>query len=67
MGNLIAWGMSEQGRRIIAWALAAIGALVQGGVLPLDMAIPGLGLSLGKLLELLGIGVATVSGSQSRK
>lgn len=67
MAQILAWLSSEQGRRITAWALAALGALIQGGVIPLDAAVPGLGISVGKLLEVFGIGVATVAGSQTRK
>lgn len=67
MNAVVAWFQSEQGRRVTAWCLAALGALVQGGVIPLDMAIPGIGVSVGQVLPLLGITVAATSGSQTRK
>jgi hypothetical protein len=67
MNAILKWLTSEQGRRVGAWLLTAIGALIQGGAIPLDAAIPGLGISVGRLLPMLGIGLATVSGSNTRK
>jgi len=67
MQTVIAFLQSEMGRRILAWMCAALAAAAQGGVLPLDYAIPGLGITTGQLLTFLGIGAAATAGSASRK
>ena len=67
MQALLNFFQSEFGRRVGTWALVALGAAAQGGVLPLDYAIPILGITTGKLLTMLGIGVAATAGSSSRK
>ena len=67
MDKIIAFFQSEMGRRITAWVCTALAAAAQGGVLPLDYAIPGLGITTGQLLMFLGIGVATTAGSSARK
>ena len=67
MDKVIAFFQSEMGRRITAWICVAISAAAQGGVIPLDYAIPGLGITTAQLLMFLGIGTAATAGSSSRK
>jgi hypothetical protein len=66
MAPIIAFFQSEMGRRILAWILVCLGGAANGGILPLDYAIPVIGLTTGQLFTMLGIGVATTSGSSSR-
>jgi hypothetical protein len=47
--------------------LGALSLAAKGGLLPLDYAIPGFGLTTGEILMYLGLGVATTAGSASRK
>jgi hypothetical protein len=67
MQAILSFFQSEMGRRVGTWLLVALGAAAQGGVLPLDYAIPVIGITTGKLLTMLGIGVAATAGSSSRK
>lgn len=46
---------SERGRKIVNWGVTAFGALTSAGLIPIDMPIPYLGLSLGTLITLLGL------------
>lgn len=65
--NLIEFTKSETGRRMWTWALGALGLAAQGGLLPIDMPIPVLNVSLGQLLMFLGVSVAATAGSQTRR
>jgi hypothetical protein len=67
MDKLLGFFSSELGRRLIAIGSVILSALAQSGHLPLDYAIPHLGLTTGQILGYLGIGVAATSGSNSRK
>lgn len=65
MNAVIGWFSSETGRRVVVWASGALALAVQGGVLPLDLAIGPW--SLGQILTFLGIGVAATAGSSTRR
>ena len=65
MNGFIQWTQSEMGRRVWTWALAGIGFLVEGGVIPLDAAIGPW--SVGQILTYLGIFGAATAGSQTRR
>jgi len=67
MQAILNFFQSEFGRRVGTWLLVCLGGAAQGGVLPIDYAIPILGITTGKLLTMLGIGVAATAGSSSRK
>jgi len=67
MSQLLSFFQSEFGRRVGTWALVALGGAAQGGLIPLDYAIPILGLTTGQLLTMLGVGVAATAGSSSRR
>ncbi len=67
MDKVIQWTQSEMGRRWIAWGSGALALMVQGGLIPLDAAVPVLNVSVGQLLMFFGIGVASTSGSQTRR
>ena len=67
MSQLMSFFQSEFGRRVGTWLLVCLGGAAQGGVLPLDYAIPFLGLTTGQLLTMLGVGVAATAGSSSRR
>ena len=67
MNSVIAFFQSEQGRRLGTWLLVCLGALANGGVVPLDYGIPVLGITTGQLFTILGIGVAATAGSSTRK
>jgi hypothetical protein len=58
---------SENGRRMITVALIVLSALAQGGVIPIDYAIPGFGLTTGELLGYAGVATAATAGSSTRK
>ena len=58
------WFQSESGRRILVWASGALSLAIQGGLIPLDMAIGPW--SVGQLLAFFGLGVAATSGSSTR-
>ena len=67
MQAILSFFQSEFGRRVGTWLLVCLGGAAQGGVLPLDYAIPVIGLTTGQLLTMLGVGVAATAGSSSRK
>lgn len=67
MQQVIAFLQSEQGRRLVVWISTALGLLIQGGVIPLDYAIPGLGITTGQAFVATGLSVAATSGSSTRK
>ena len=67
MDKIIGFFQSEFGRRLSAWALGALSLATQGGLVPLDYAIPFLGITTGQLFMFLGLGVASTSGSSARK
>ena len=67
MDKIIAFFQSEMGRRIGTWLLVCLSGAATGGVLPLDYAIPMIGLTTGQVFGMLGIGIASTSGSSSRK
>lgn len=67
MRSVLGFFQSEMGRRVGAWMLGALSLAAKGGLLPLDYAIPGFGLTTGEILMYLGLGVATTAGSASRK
>jgi hypothetical protein len=67
MQALVEFFQSEFGRRVGTWLLVVLGGAAQGGIIPLDYAIPVLGITTGKLLTMLGIGVAATAGSSTRK
>lgn len=66
MDKVVAWFKSETGRRVVAIGSVVLSALAQSGQLPLDYAIPWLGLTTGQVLGYLGVGVAATSGSSTR-
>lgn len=65
MNSILAWTQSEVGRRILVWASGALSLAIQGGLVPLDMAIGPW--SVGQLLAFFGLGVAATSGSSTRR
>ncbi len=65
MNALVQWTQSEVGRRVLVWASGALSLAIQGGLIPLDMAIGPW--SVGQLLAFFGLGVAATSGSQTRR
>jgi hypothetical protein len=67
MQSVIVFFQSEMGRRVLAWLLVCLSGAAKGGLLPLDYAIPLIGLTTGQLLLMLGVGVATTAGSASRQ
>jgi len=67
MQKLIDFFQSEMGRRITAWILVCLSGAAKGGLLPLDYAIPVIGLTTGQVLLMAGVGVGATSGSSSRK
>jgi len=58
---------SEMGRRVTAWILVCLSGAAKGGLLPLDYAIPIVGLTTGHVLLMLGVGVGSTSGSSTRQ
>jgi len=67
MRKIIEFCTSEKGRRLLAIGFVILSKLVEGGVIPLDFAVPGLGITTGEMFLAMGIGVAATSGSASRK
>lgn len=67
MNSLIAFLQSEMGRRVVTWASLSFSAALQGGLIPLDAAVPILHISVAQLLAFLGVGVAATAGSSTRK
>lgn len=58
MEKIIQFFQTQTGKNLLAWALAAFGMAVQGGLVPLDAAVPFLHISVGQLLTYLGLGAA---------
>jgi len=67
MQTILSFFQSEMGRRVGTWLLVCLGGATQGGILPLDYAIPFIGLTTGQVLLMLGVSVGATSGSSSRK
>lgn len=61
MQRIIDFYNSPTGRKIVNWGLMAFGLLLQGGLIPLDTAVPILHVSLGTLLALVGARLPSVS------
>lgn len=61
MQALIDFYNSPNGRKLINWGITTLGLLIQGGLIPLDIPIPGTGISSGVLLTILGARLPSVS------
>jgi hypothetical protein len=55
MDKLIGFYSSPLGRKLVNWGVTSLGALITSGVIPLDAPIPGLGVSVGWLVTLIGL------------
>ena len=67
MQAILSFFQSEMGRRVGAWLLVCLSGAAQGGIIPLDYAIPLIGLTTGQALLMAGVAVGATSGSSSRK
>lgn len=63
MTSIIDFYNSPRGRWIVRVVQIVLGALAQGGVIPIDYAIPGIGLTVGQVLVFTGIGTPSAPGS----
>lgn len=62
MNSIIDFYNSPRGRWLTTVLLTVIGALAQSGAIPVDYAIPGLGMTVGQVLVYLGISQPAVPG-----
>jgi hypothetical protein len=65
--KLVAFFKTETGRRLGTFGVSVLMLALQGNLIPLDRPIPNLGLSVNQLLVALGINLAGLSGSTTRK
>jgi len=63
---IIAFFHAEMGRRALAIGTVVLSTAAARGMIPLDYAIPFTGMTTADVLMMLGIGVASTSGSSSR-